>query len=99
MHVISKKSLSNFWEKHAKSRDSLLAWHKVAENCTARNFTELKETFGTADYVPDKFTVFDVGGNNFRVIAVIYYTTQKMYIRGVFTHLEYNKWTKDNRGK
>ncbi|RJF99482.1 type II toxin-antitoxin system HigB family toxin [Noviherbaspirillum saxi] len=44
-------------------------------------------------------TVFDVSGNNFRVIAVIHYNRQKLYIREVFTHAEYDRWNKANRSK
>jgi mRNA interferase HigB len=40
------------------------------------------------------YTVFDVGGNSFRVIAVIHYNRQKLYIREVFTHAEYDRWSK-----
>ena len=43
--------------------------------------------------------MFDVGGNAYRVIAVIHYNTQIAYIRAVLTHAEYDKWTKDYRGK
>jgi mRNA interferase HigB len=99
MHVISRKTLELFWQVHPETREILATWYKVAENCTAKQLSELRETFGAADYVPDKFTVFNVGGNNVRVICVIHYDRQKMYIRYVFTHKEYDKWTKSNRGK
>ena len=42
---------------------------------------------------------FDVGGNNFRVIAVLHYDRQKLYVREVFTHAEYDRWNKSCRSK
>ena len=50
----------------------------------------LHETFGSADYV-DGFTLFDVGGNRYRIAAVIHYDKQRMYIRQVMTHAEYDR--------
>ena len=58
----------------------------------------MKQAFNAADYVP-LFTVFDVGGNDFRIISVIHYDRQKAYIRYVLTHSEYNRWSKEQRKK
>jgi len=99
MHVIAKKTLLAFVEKHPAAREKVLAWHKLMEACAAKDFTELKKTFPSADYVPKKFTVFDVGGNEYRIVAVVFYDTQKVYLRLVGTHTEYDKWSKDNRKK
>jgi mRNA interferase HigB len=99
MHVIAKSSLLEFSGKHPASREKLLAWHRLMESCSAKDFNELKRTFSTADYVPDQFTVFDVGGNEYRIVTVIHYNTQRVYIRRVATHIEYDKWTRRNRGK
>ena len=53
------------------------------------------QTFNTADYV-DGFTIFDVGGNRYRIAAVIHYDKQRIYVRAVMTHAEYdrNNWRK-----
>lgn len=101
MRVISKRALETFCIKHPNAREPLQAWHKVALHCKAKDFNELKLTFGSADYVPSKYTVFNVGGNKFRVVCVILYnaSTQQMFIKHVFTHKEYDLWTQENRGK
>jgi mRNA interferase HigB len=58
-----------------------------------RSFSELKTFFASANQV-DKFTVFNIGGNKVRLIAAIHYNCQRVYIRHVLTHSEYdkNKW-------
>lgn len=59
---------------------------------TFRTFTELRATFPSADQV-GKLTVFNTGGNKVRLIAAIHYNRQKVYIRAVLTHAEYNEGT------
>lgn len=74
------------------------AWYRLVKASSHLSFGEVKRTFSTADYVPP-FVVFDVGGNNFRVIAAIHYDRQKLYVREVFTHSEYDRWSKSYRSK
>jgi len=56
-------------------------------------FADIRRSFGSADKV-GKFTVFDIGGNKYRLIAAIHYNRKKAYIRHVLTHTEYDrgKW-------
>ncbi len=70
-------------------------WFRKASQLTASSFPALRGTFGSADYV-DGFTLFDVGGNRYRIAAVIHYDKQRMYIRQVMTHAEYDRddWRK-----
>lgn len=94
MHIISKKPLIAFWTKHPASQGSLTTWHSTFEKCSAKDLNTLKLTFNTVDYVPP-FTVFDIAGNNCRVITITHYDVQKSYIREVLTHTEYDAWTKN----
>lgn len=98
MHVISKKALEAFWSKHPAARAPLEAWYRIVKASSFETFVEVKRSFNSADYVPP-YTVFDVGGNNFRVIAVIHYNRQKLYIRDVLTHRAYDDWSKEQRKK
>ena len=93
MHVISKKKLREFWEEHPRAKSALEGWHQVAKNAEWETFLDVRQTFNTADQV-GRFTVFDIGGNKFRLIAVIHFNRQKLYVRHVLTHAEYDekKW-------
>jgi len=95
MRVISKKPLREFWELHPESRPMLEDWLRKASQTEASSFPALRQTFGTADYV-DGFTIFDLGGNRYRICAVIHYDKQRLYVRAVMTHAEYdrNAWRK-----
>jgi mRNA interferase HigB len=93
MHIISKKKLREFWEQHAEAQSPLEAWYQVTRNVEWENFAEIRKTFNTADQV-GKFTVFNIGGNKFRLIAVIHFNRGKLFVRHVLTHAEYDlgKW-------
>ena len=57
------------------------------------DFAALKSLMNATDRVGDYY-VFDIGGNKYRVIAAIHFDKQRLYVRHVFTHLEYDQWSK-----
>ncbi len=90
MHVISRKKLKGFWEQHPDSRKPLEAWFKIVQSSRYQAFSELRRTFPKADKVEDKI-VFDIGGNKYRLVAVIHFNRAKVYVRQVLTHREYDR--------
>ena len=95
MHVITRKRLNEFAEKHPDTKSSLARWYAIMRRSRFLNFAQLRETFPGADPV-EKFTVFNIGGNKVRLIAALHYNRNKIYIRHVLTHQEYDagKWKK-----
>jgi mRNA interferase HigB len=85
MHVISEKPLREFWAIYPDAERPLRAWIKVAEHATWEKFADIRETYAKADQV-GKFTVFDIGGNKFRLIVVVHFNRDKVYVRHVLTH-------------
>lgn len=96
MRVISRRALREFWEKHPTATEPLAAWFRVMKSSSFAEFNALKRTFAAADYLAP-YTIFDVGGNKYRVIAVIHYNRGRVYIRHVFTHPEYDRWSDEMR--
>ena len=96
VHVISRKKLRHFAERHPVAELPLMAWHKAVQHAEWRNFADVRAVFPSADQV-GKFTVFDIGGNKFRLIAVIHFNRSKVFIRNVLTHQEYDRgqWKND----
>lgn len=78
---------------HREASEPLGIWHSIMSKNDFSSFAELKRVFGSADKV-GKFTVFNIGGNKFRLIAAIHYNRRKVYIRHVLTYVEYDreKW-------
>ena len=92
MRAISNKALVDFAGIHPEAQTPLQAWRKIIEADNFTSFGELKAAFNSVDKVGDYY-VFNIGGNKFRLIAAIHFNTGMVYIRHVFTHQEYDKWT------
>ena len=90
MHVISRKTLRQFWEQHPDSESALVRWFKIMQRHDFASFETLRTTFPTADKVGD-FIVFNIGGNKYRLITAIHFNRRKVYIRSVLTHQEYDR--------
>ena len=90
MRVISKGQIREFWERRPESKPALEEWFRKVSQLAAASFSELRRTFGSADYV-DGYTLFDVGGNKYRIATVIHYDKQRLYVRQVMTHSDYDR--------
>ncbi|MFA9216220.1 MAG: type II toxin-antitoxin system HigB family toxin [Sphingomonadaceae bacterium] len=99
MRIISKSALTDFSNVHPEARERLDAWYRACRACDATSLSELRQTFQSADYVPKQFTIFDVGGNEYRIVTAIHYDKQMVFIRSVLTHAQYDKWNQRNRRK
>jgi len=87
MHIITRKRLNDFAEKHPDAKSALQHWYKLMKFRNFKSFPELRKVFPSADQV-GKLTVFNIGGNKARLIAAIHYNRYKVYIRAVLTHEE-----------
>ena len=95
MHVITRKRILEFAKKHPDCRTALESWYRIVKHTDFNSFTELRQTFPSADIV-DNLTVFNIGGNKARLIAAIHHNTHRIYIRHILTHKEYDRgsWRK-----
>ena len=69
---------------------SLQHWFTIVRKTDYASFVDLRKSFPSADQV-GQFTVFNIGGNKFRLIAAIHYNRKKLYIRHILTHAEYDR--------
>ncbi len=95
LHIISRKKLLEAARKHGDLGEPLNVWYRVAKKAEWRNLTEVRRVFPTADAV-GKFTVFNIKGNAYRLVAEINYRTGRIFFRHVLTHAQYSKgeWKK-----
>jgi mRNA interferase HigB len=93
VHVITRKRLRDFASRHKEAVEPLAVWYAIMARTEFGSFAELKRVFRSVDKV-GKFTVFDIAGNKYRLIAAIHFNRKKVYIRHVLTHAEYDsdKW-------
>ncbi len=91
VNVVSRKKLIAFWLRYPESAEPLAIWYRALRKSRPKHFAELKTIFNGVD-VASKYTIFDIGGNKFRVIVIVDYTNSFAKIRHVFTHHEYDSW-------
>jgi mRNA interferase HigB len=96
MHILSLKPLREFWRIHPEAESALRLWHSLVEHIDFRDFNHVREFFNAVDYVPP-YVVFDVAGNNYRVVAIIRYRFKKVFVQEVMTHREYDDWCRRYR--
>jgi len=89
MHVITRKRLNDFADRYSDTKTALARWYQLIKKGRFVTFAELRTVFPSADQVGN-LTVFNLGGNKVRLIAAIHYNRQKVYIRAVLSHEEYD---------
>lgn len=92
MRVISNSALVAFAVRHPAAEMPLQVWRRIVESRAFLGFADVRKTFNAVDRV-GKFYVFDIGGNKYRIVAAIHFDKQRLYVRHVFTHKEYDSWT------
>src|ERR1700739_165530 len=91
MNVIVRSKLQVFWEKHPDTETPLRLWYTTVKKAKWKNLNDLKRDYPKADYVGNDRVVFDIKGNRYRNVALIFFQGQKAYIRFIGTHAEYDK--------
>lgn len=93
MHVITQKRIWEAKEKWPHAATALDTWYRLIKFSSPGDFSELKRTFPATDKVGNQH-VFDIGGNKLRLIAIVQYRAQKLFIQHVLDHREYDhgKW-------
>lgn len=95
LRIITQKRLLGYGEKHARARSSLQRWHDIVHAAKWEDFSDIRRTFRSADHVRVKsgrtVVVFNIGGNEFRLITAIHFNTANVYVLRLLTHAECDK--------
>ena len=91
MRIIARSRLRDFWEKHNDAEVPLKIWYKIVEVHEWKNSQEVKKIFGNASIIGNNRVVFNIKGNDYRLVTYMVYKYQKVFIRFVGTHKEYDK--------
>ena len=94
LKIISRRKLLEAGRNHGGLATTLDAWYWTAKSATWQSLAEVRRTYPSADgvRVADRvFTVFNIGGNSYRLVAGINYLTRRIFIKHVLTHAEYDK--------
>ncbi|NIJ52074.1 type II toxin-antitoxin system HigB family toxin [Dyadobacter arcticus] len=91
MVIIKQKTLNNYSASYPVAKAAIYEWATKTEDSDWKNFLEVKSTFGSVDYVGDNRYVFNIKGNQYRLVAMIFFGVRTVYIRWFGTHQEYHK--------
>jgi len=91
VHVISRRTLKEFYMGHAAAKAPLESWFHEAKAAAWKTPSDISARFPSADFLPGNRVVFDIAGNNYRLITRIHYNTGIVFVRFVGTHAAYDK--------
>jgi mRNA interferase HigB len=89
--IFAKSTLRKFWEKHPDSEQYLKTWYDTAKNSNWKNPIDVKETYVNAGILKENRIVFNIKGNNYRLVVKFNFQKQWIFIRFIVTHSEYDR--------
>ena len=91
MRIIAIGTLKAFWTKHPQAETPLRAWHAEASRANWSTPTQIKAAYRDASFIGNKRVIFNIKGNDYRLVVAVHYDRYRMFIRFVGTHCEYDK--------
>ena len=89
MRTFTKAGLREFWIKNARAKEPRNVWYRLTSTAVWTCFADVRSAFASADQVGDQ-VIFNIGGNNYRLIVRINYRHAGVQVKWVGTHAEYN---------
>lgn len=90
MRVIALSTLREFWHKHPQAELPLRAWHADASRAEWKTPADIKAAYRHASFTANNRVIFNIKGNDFRLVAAMHYNRAMLYVRFVGTHAEYD---------
>lgn len=91
MVVISYGKIKDFYKKHPDSKDALNNWYRLTNSADWSNYHEMKSIYNAVDSVGNDRFVFNIRGNTYRLVAMIFFDIRTIYIRFIGLHKDYDK--------
>ena len=91
MNIISKRTLVQFYEKHPQAKTPLEVWHQDAKKAQWKTPDDIKKIYSNASFLEDNRVVFNIKGNDYRLVVHIDYLRKIVRVKFIGTHSEYDK--------
>ena len=91
MKVIAVGTLRDFWTRHPDAEQPLKAWYDEAKHAVWRTPQDVRQRYASASFVGHNRVVFNIKGNDYRLIVAVAYRFQAIYIKFIGTHTEYDR--------
>lgn len=93
MRIIAARTIRQYYEAHPAAKAALQDWSKKVRESEWTSLSDMRKTFNSVDYVGNQHYVFNIKGNDFRLVAVVKFTPHFVLIRFIGTHAEYDRIT------
>ena len=91
MRIVTFARIKEYSKSIPITKIALEEWHYKTKKASWENVTDVKNTFNSADYIGNNRFVFNIKGNHYRLVAIVIFASQKVYIRFIGTHNQYDK--------
>ncbi|MBN1866356.1 type II toxin-antitoxin system HigB family toxin [Candidatus Sumerlaeota bacterium] len=91
MRIVSRKTLREFWERHPDARHPLQAWYEDTKRAEWNSPADIKRVYRNASLLPNNRVVFNIKGNDYRLVAAVQYAHCIVYVRFIGAHREYDR--------
>ena len=91
MRIIAISTLRSFWGKHPDAQTPLRAWYALASRADWETPADIKEAYRNASFTANNRVVFDIKGNDYRLVVLVKYDRGLIFIRFIGTHRQYDK--------
>lgn len=91
MKIIALRTLREFWERHPQAETPLRNWYAEAAHADWNSPIQIKKAHRNANFLANNRVVFNIKGNEFRLVVALRYAQGLMFIRFVGTHAEYDR--------
>lgn len=91
MRIFTEKPLKEYANRHPEAKTAIQDWIKKVKESKWNSLVDMRQTFNSVDYVGNQRYVFNIKGNDYRLVVVVQFKPQFVYIRFIGTHAEYDR--------
>jgi len=91
MRIIAISTLRAFWAKHSDAQTPLMAWYALASRSQWKSPSDIKEAYRNASFTANNRVVFNIKGNDYRLVVLVRYDKGLLFVKFVGTHAQYDK--------
>jgi len=91
MRIIALRALREFWSRRPDAEVPLRAWYALASRAAWRNPADVKAAYRSASFIANNRVVFNIKGNDYRLVVAVHYNRGLMFVRFIGTHQEYGR--------
>jgi mRNA interferase HigB len=97
MHILNERTLMQFAERHVAAKSPLKVWIGIMRAARYASSVEVKQAFPSVSFLGDEKTIFNIGGNKYRLVVNMVYSMGRVFVRHVLTHEEYDRLSREGK--